>query len=129
MASTADTTGRGHPIRSAAAQIADILKTVRDAPAWSMSPAEAREAMVELTRLEAQIAELQLRVAHHGQTVEVEADSGATCTANWWAHATKQTRAGGAPQDPARHGVGVGGVRADPGGAGGGSCCWSTRPR
>ena len=78
MASTVDTTGRGHPIRSAAAQIHDILKTVRDAPAWSMSPADAREAMVELTRLEAQITELQLRVAHHGQTVEVEADSGAT---------------------------------------------------
>ena len=93
MANTADTADRGHPIRSAAAQIHDILKTVRDAPAWSMSPAETREAMVELTRLEAQIAELQLRVAHHGQTVEVEADSGATSTANWWAHATKQTRA------------------------------------
>ena len=93
MANTADTGDRGHPIRSAAAQIHDILKTVRDAPAWSMSPAETREAMVELTRLEAQIAELQLRVAHHGQTVEVEADSGATSTANWWAHATKQTRA------------------------------------
>ena len=74
MANTADTTGRGHPIRTAAAQIRDILKTVRDAPAWSMSAAETREAMVELTRLEAQITELQLRVAHHGHTVEVEAD-------------------------------------------------------
>ena len=29
----------------------------------------------------------------HGQTVEVEAESGATSTANWWAHATRQTRA------------------------------------
>ena len=93
MANTADTTDRGHPIRSAAAQIDDILKTVRDAPAWSMSPAETREAMVEATRLDAQLAELEARVAHHGQTVEVEADSGATSTANWWAHATKQTRA------------------------------------
>ena len=92
MASTADTTDRAHPISSGCPG-PTTLKSVRDAPVWSMSPAEAREAMVELTRLEAQIAELQLRVAHHGQTVGVEADSGATSTANWWAHATKQTRA------------------------------------
>ena len=76
--------------------------------------------MVELTRLEAQIAELQLRVAHHGQTVEVEADSGATSTANWWAHATRADPCRGAPQDQARCGVGLGGVRADTGGARGG---------
>ena len=92
MTGTADTTDRDHPIRSAAAQIEDILKTIRDAPAWSMSAAETRETMVELTRLEAQIAELQLRVTGHARTVEVEADSGATSTANWWAHATRQTR-------------------------------------
>ena len=92
MANTADSTDRGHPDWSAAAQIDDILKTVRHAPVWSMSAAETREAMVELTRLEAQIVELQLRVAHHAQAVEVEADSGATSTANWWAHATNQTR-------------------------------------
>ncbi len=93
MTNTADTTDRGHPIRSVLSRITDELKTVRDAPGWSMSPAETRETMVELTRLEAQVAELQLRVAGHGQTVEVEAESGATSTANWWAHATKQTRA------------------------------------
>ena len=82
MTGTADTTDRGHPIRSAAAQIDDILKTVRDAPAWSMNAAETREALIELTRLEAQIAELFLRVAGHARTVEVEAESGATSTAN-----------------------------------------------
>ena len=46
MANTADTGDRGDPIRSAAAQINEILKTVRDAPAWSMSAAETREALV-----------------------------------------------------------------------------------
>ena len=93
MANTADTGDRAHPISLVVSRIDDKLKTVRDAPAWSMSAAETREALVELTRLEAQIAELQLRVAGHGQTVEVEAESGATSTANWWAHATRQTRA------------------------------------
>ncbi len=32
-------------------------------------------------------------LAAHGQAVGVEAASGATSTANWWAHATRQTRA------------------------------------
>ena len=103
------------------------LDDLADVSAWSMSAAETREAMVELTRLEAQIAELQLRVADHGQTVEV-ADSGATSTANWWAHATKQTRA--AAHRKTRLATALGrGVRADAGGAGARAGCWSTRPR
>ena len=92
MTGTADTTARGHPIRVGLSRIAEELKTLRDAPAWSMNAAETRAALVELTRLEAGLAELQLRVAGHARTVQVEADSGATSTANWWAHATKQTR-------------------------------------
>ncbi len=50
--------------------------------------------MVQLTRLEAQIVELQTRVAAHGQTVEIEAANDATSTANWWACETQLTRAG-----------------------------------
>jgi hypothetical protein len=92
MTGTVDSTDRGHPISIGLSRIADQLKTLRDAPAWSMSPAETRDALVELSRLEAGLAELQLRVAGHARTVQVEAESGATSTANWWAHATKQTR-------------------------------------
>ena len=94
MPATATNLDRAHPIGVAAALIDDILKDVRDVPLWSMSPAETRTTMVRLTRLHASLAELEARVAAHGQTVEVEADSGASSTANWWAHATKLTRAG-----------------------------------
>ena len=45
-----------------------------------------------VTRLAARVAELEARLAGHGQAIEVEADSGATSTASWWAHATRQTR-------------------------------------
>jgi hypothetical protein len=83
-----------HPIRSAITRIDEVLKDVRDVPAWSMSPGETREAMIEITRLNAAMTELEARLAAHGQTVEVEADSGATSTANWWAHTTRQTRTG-----------------------------------
>jgi hypothetical protein len=93
MADTADTLDRRHPIASAVAQIDDILKTVRDAPAWSMSAQETRRALVGTTRLEAKVAELQARIAEHARTIEVAAASGGTSTANWWAHETKQTRA------------------------------------
>jgi hypothetical protein len=92
MTDTADTTDRGHPISSVLSRIAGELKTVRDAPVWSMDTAETRAALVEVTRLSAAVAELEARIAHHAQIVEVEADSGATSTANWWAHATNLTR-------------------------------------
>jgi hypothetical protein len=94
MANTTDTTDRGHPIAAGVSGIADELKTLRDAPAWSMGEAETRDTLVELTRLEAQVVELQARVAAHAQTIEVHSESGAGSTANWWAHATRLTRAG-----------------------------------
>ena len=75
-------------------RIVEVLKDVRDVPAWSMSSGETREAMVEITRLNAAMAELEARLVAHGRTAAVEAESGATSTANWWAHTTKQTRAG-----------------------------------
>jgi hypothetical protein len=92
MTGTVDDTDRGHPIGVGLSRIADELKTLRDASVWSMTAAQTRAALVESTRLAAQVAELEARLAQHARTVQVEADSGATSTANWWAHATKQTR-------------------------------------
>ena len=43
--------------------------------------------------MKARIAELELRVAAHGEKNRIGDDSGATSTANWWAHQTKATRA------------------------------------
>ena len=37
MAGTTDSTDRDHPITAVLSRIADELKTVRDAPAWSMN--------------------------------------------------------------------------------------------
>ena len=93
MAKTADSTGRGHPIGAGLSRIADELKSLRDRPAWSMNAAETRDALVEAARLAAAVAGLEARIAGHARTVQVEAESGATSTANWWAHATNQTRA------------------------------------
>ena len=45
-----------------------------------------------LTKLGSSITELKLRVAAHADDARVGDTSGATSTANWWAHATQQTR-------------------------------------
>jgi hypothetical protein len=62
-------------------------------PAWSMSKDEQRETLRVLDRLESRLAELDLRVLAAGDRNEVGADKGATSTAAWLAHETRQTRA------------------------------------
>jgi Domain of unknown function (DUF222) len=65
---------------------------VAEAPGWALSPAEQAETLVELTRLQAAVAELRLRVLAAADTADLGAGSGATSTAAWLAHATGQTR-------------------------------------
>ena len=121
MANTADTGDRAHPIARGVSRIEDELKTLRDQPAWSMSPAETRDLMVRITRLNAAVAELEARVAAHGQTRGGGGRLGRHQYGELVGARHQADACRGAPQDPARRGVGVGGVRADPGGVGGGS--------
>jgi len=93
MAGTSDTLVR-HPVEATVTGIGDRLKDVRDVPLWSMDPATTRQVLRDIAPVKAQLAELEARVLAHGQAVEIEAESGATSTANWWAHQTQQTRAG-----------------------------------
>src|SRR3954451_8077974 len=58
-----------------------------------MDPAETATTLVEVTRLKAKVAELEARVARHADETQLGEGAGATSTANWWAHQTKQTRA------------------------------------
>ena len=82
-----------HRVAAAAASLRAELDGVADLSLWSMSPAEAGATLTELTRVSAQVAELTMRVARHAESVDVGLDQGATSTTNWWAHATKMTRA------------------------------------
>jgi hypothetical protein len=83
-----------HQVSVATAQMRAAANTVVSASVWSMDPTEAAATLVELTLLKAQVAELEARVAAHADEVGVGDDVGATSTANWLAHTTKQTRAG-----------------------------------
>ena len=69
------------------------LDDLAEVSLWSMGRDEAAATLLELTRLRAQVTELELRVARHATTVEVGLDQGATSTANWWSHTAKVTRA------------------------------------
>lgn len=64
-----------------------------DTPAWSMTPGEQRETLLVLNRLDARLTELGLRVLAAADRNEVGAAVGATSTAAWLAHETRQTRA------------------------------------
>lgn len=67
-----------------------LLDTAGAAPAWTLAPAELQELLPRLTRAEARLAEVGLRVLREADRHSVGADVGATNTPAWWAHVTGQ---------------------------------------
>jgi hypothetical protein len=57
-----------------------------------MPPTELGATLVEVTRLAAQVAQLQLRLLAQAERVQVGTEVGATSAANWLAHQTRTTR-------------------------------------
>src|SRR6478752_1676402 len=88
---TAQTTPR-HRVSVATAQMRSAAGSVVDASVWSMDAAETAATLVELTRHEAEVAELKARVAAHADDVHVGQDVGASSAASWLAHTTRTTR-------------------------------------
>ena len=91
MTAMAHTEAR-HLVSRSVASLAEQVASLAEVSLWSMSPAEAEQTLVALTRLTSQVAELELRVAEHAASVGVGDAQGATSTASWWAHTTRQTR-------------------------------------
>ncbi|CAA9348529.1 MAG: hypothetical protein AVDCRST_MAG72-1275 [uncultured Nocardioidaceae bacterium] len=85
--------GANHELLRFARAVEASLDRVTDTPVWSMTAEEQRETALLLDRLDARFAELRLRVLVGADHSEVGADSGATSTAAWLAHATRQSRA------------------------------------
>ncbi|HET6627660.1 MAG TPA: DUF222 domain-containing protein, partial [Nocardioidaceae bacterium] len=84
--------GEPHQLLRFATAVEDAFGRVGETPAWSMTQQEQRETLLTLDRLEARLAELQARVLATAERDDVGADCGATSTAAWLAHATRQTR-------------------------------------
>src|SRR3954451_24687239 len=81
-----------HRVSAAVARMREAADTVTDASVWSMDPAQTKATLGEATRLEAQVAALKLRVAAHADDLKGGEDEGASSTATWWAHTTRQVR-------------------------------------
>ncbi|MGY2704352.1 DUF222 domain-containing protein [Nocardioides sp. HB32] len=71
-----------HRVSVAVAQMRDLAGSVTDASVWSMDAAETTTTLIELSRLKAQVVELEARVAEHADDEQVDA----------WAHRTRQTK-------------------------------------
>ena len=71
-----------HPVATVVAGVRTELRSVAQTPVWSMTPAETGDALVEVTRLAAQVAQLQRRLLAHADRVQVGAEVGATSAAN-----------------------------------------------
>ncbi|MGH3348261.1 MAG: hypothetical protein ACRDO4_14880, partial [Nocardioides sp.] len=67
----------GHPVGTAVASVRAELRSVAETPVWSMSASETGDALVAVTRLEAQVAQLKLRLLGHAEHVQVGAEVGA----------------------------------------------------
>ena len=84
---------RVHPVHRFAAAALAALDRVADAPAWTMSPVQQAETSVELTRLQARVAELRLRVLVAADRSQVGDRDGSVSTAGWLSERTRETRA------------------------------------
>lgn len=84
----------GHAVVRFTDSLHGALDRLAEVPVWSMTPDEERRALVELTRAESRIADLRMRVLVQADRDQVGADSGATSTPAWLAHATKTTTPG-----------------------------------
>jgi hypothetical protein len=85
-------TSHAHPVSAVVASVRAELGSVAGTPIWSMQSEELGSTLVEVTRLQAQVDQLQLRLLAQASRMDVGQDVGATSAANWLAHQTRTTR-------------------------------------
>lgn len=82
-----------HPVLRLTDSLGRALDSVVELPAWAMSPADQREALVTLRSQQARLEELELRVLVAADRNQVGEDAGATSTPAWLADQTLAPRA------------------------------------
>lgn len=89
---TAELLDPTHPVAATVASVREYLSAVVGTPVWSMTTSETETALIEVARLESQVAQLKLRLLAHAERVQVGQAVGATSAANWFAHTTRTVR-------------------------------------
>ena len=83
---------RPHELVWFVSRLHEVLDQVTEAPVWSLSADEHRSLLVELTRARARLDALRLAVLASADAVDVAAETAASSTAAWLAHATRTDR-------------------------------------
>jgi len=73
-----------------------VMGEVTDAPVYALDAAATREALVELSRHQAQVAELEARLLTHAHTVQAHEADQSKDVKQWWANATGHRHTTGA---------------------------------
>jgi hypothetical protein len=87
-----DSRPTAHPVCRAVAKSRKKTTTAAGAQLWTMSDDDVAATLLETTRLRAQVEALELRLAAEADRRAVGDKTGATDTASWWGHETKQDR-------------------------------------
>ena len=83
---------RLHPVVEFAHRLTERLDALATTPVWSMSAADQRDALLELTRGQAQLEALKLRLLAEADRSEATTESGAGSAADWVSVKTRQVR-------------------------------------
>ena len=83
---------RTHPVRAFARQLTTRLDQLAPTAVWSMTPADQRDTLLELTRAESQLAALKLRVLAEADRSGATDTEAACSAADWLAVETQQVR-------------------------------------
>ena len=81
-----------HPVARAVAEATSVLRDATGLPLFGLRDAELRDLAVEVTRLASTLTAVEGIVLAQAESRDVAAEVGATSTANWLAHETRQTR-------------------------------------
>ncbi|GGO70363.1 HNH endonuclease signature motif containing protein [Nocardioides deserti] len=87
-----DSRHSAHPVCRAVAKSRKKARSACGSQLWQMSDDEVSTALLEATRLRAQVEALELKLAAEADRRAVGDKVGATDTASWWGHETKQDR-------------------------------------
>ncbi len=81
-----------HPVAALVARFHADLDELGDPRLWSISDTELAETLASVAALRHRLGELELRVAHQADRLDLGANHGATDTGSRWANPTRQTK-------------------------------------
>ncbi|MCR6032089.1 DUF222 domain-containing protein [Nocardioides sp. zg-579] len=87
-----DSRHHAHTVCRAVAKSRKKTRAAATAELWSMSDEDVEATLVEVSRLRAQAEALELRLVAEADRRHAGERAGATDTASWWAHRTRQER-------------------------------------